>query len=83
MNQRRWTKERKGKEEHLYSALKALRHGSHSFTGKHTMPAFEVAIGAIKSRLEKMGFKMFLESIAGLRRTKIEGREFQTVAAAV
>jgi len=41
-----YVKERKGKEEWLYSAFlhqgthKALRHGSHSFTADNTMPAF-------------------------------------------
>ena len=40
------SRSKKGKEEYLYSAfvyyvyLKALRHGSHSFTCKYTIPAF-------------------------------------------
>jgi len=32
--------------------------------------ALDKSLGAIKCRLEKMGFKMFLESVLGLRRTK-------------
>ena len=41
-----YCKERKGKEEYLYSAfiqrLKALRHGSHSLPANYTMPACSI-----------------------------------------
>jgi len=89
--------ERKGKEEYLYSAfiyyvyLKALRHASHSFTCKYTMPAFlscatsnwgkRYPIAAYYSSIEPKGWKAELAWLVDLhsgRFTHISGHPSTT-----